>query len=240
MQTSSQKGEGHRARLRRKFLRGGLQGFLDYEVIELLLTLNTPRRDCKESAKALMEKFSTLPAVLEASPEQLKSVKGVGDANIFGVKLIKEIAERYLEERIVERDVVRNREDLIAYLNHRIGNRNTECFSGIFLDAGNRVIASDILSEGSLTSSSVYPREVIKKALEHNAASLIFAHNHPSGDPLPSGMDIAVTRRLVFALGYVGIRVHEHLISARNQFYSFQENGYIDQFTREFERENDG
>ena len=239
MPAKANKGEGHRARLREKFLRGGLAGFLDYEVIELLLTLNTPRRDCKESAKALMEKFSTLQAVLEASPKELKTVKGVGDANILGVKLIKEIAERYLEKRIIERDVVRNRSDLIAYLNTWIGNRNKECFAGIFLDAKNRVIASDILSSGSLTVSSVYPREVIKKALEYNAASLIFAHNHPSGDPQPSGRDIAITRRLVFALGYVGIRVHEHLISVGDQFYSFQENGYIDQFTSEFEKGND-
>lgn len=236
MPAPANKREGHRARLREKFLSGGLAGFLDYEVIELLLTLNTPRRDCKESAKALMEKFSTLQAVLEASPEQLKTVKGVGDANILGVKLIKEIAERYLEKRIIERDVVKNQNDLVAYLNTWIGNRSKECFAGIFLDVKNRVIASDILSTGSLTVSSVYPREVIKKALEYNAAALIFAHNHPSGDPQPSGRDVAITRRLVMALGYVGIRVHEHLISVGDEFYSFQENGYIDQFTSEFEK----
>lgn len=232
------KGEGHRQRLKQKFFAGGLAGFLDYEVIELLLILNTPRRDCKDSAKALLKRFKSLQAVFEADPEELQQVKGVGKVNVLGLKLIKEIAERYLEKKIIAQNVVKNPQDLISYLHHSIGNKGKEYFAGIFLDAKNRVLASEILFTGTLTSSSVYPREVIIKALHHRAATIIFAHNHPSGDISPSPGDIAITRRLVFALSYVGIIVHEHLITGGDDFYSFHEHGYIDKFKKEYENSN--
>ena len=232
------KGDGHRQRLKQKFLTGGLAGFLDYEVIELLLILNTPRRDCKDCAKELLRKFKTLQSVFEADPEELQQVKGVGKANVLGLKLVKAVAERYLEKRIIAKDVVKNPEDLIKYLHHSIGNKDREYFAGIFLDAKNRVLASEILFTGTLTSSSVYPREVIIKALHHKAATIIFAHNHPSGDVSPSPGDIAITRRLIFTLSYVGIVVHEHVITGGDDFYSFHENGYIDKFKKEFERTN--
>lgn len=231
------KGEGHRKRLREKFMAGGLGGFLDYEIIELLLTLNTPRRDCKESAKALLKRFKTLHGVFEANPEELSRVKGVGPANIFGLKLIKAVADRYLEKKIVSRDVIANSRDLRDYLSHAIGGKNREVFAGVFLDAKNRVNAMDILFEGTLTMSSVYPREIIVKALEHRAAAIIFAHNHPSGDISPSPEDIAITRRLVFACRYVGLTVHEHLITGDTGFYSFAEQGYIAEFNREFDKD---
>ncbi|MCK5508420.1 MAG: DNA repair protein RadC [Desulfobacterales bacterium] len=238
MANLAHKGEGHRQRLKQKFFAGGLAGFLDYEVIELLLILNTPRRDCKDCAKELLRKFKTLQSVFEAEPEELQQVKGVGKANVLGIKLIKEVAERYLEKRIIAKDVVKNPQDLIKYLYYSIGNKEREYFAGIFLDAKNRVLASEILFTGTLTSSSVYPREVITKALQHKAATMIFAHNHPSGDVSPSSGDIAITRRLVFALSYVGIVVHEHLITGGDDFYSFHENGYIDKFKKEYEISN--
>lgn len=231
-----EKSEGHRKRLREKFLQNGLGGFLDYEVIELLLTLNTPRRDCKDSAKELINRFKTLQGVFEANPEELSRVKGVGLANIFGIKLIKEVADRYLQRKIVNRDVISNSDDLVRYLDNAIGHRNREVFAGVFLDAKNRVAAFEILFQGTLTMSSVYPREVIVKALEHRAASIIFAHNHPSGDFSPSPEDIAITRRLVFACRHVGITVHEHVITGDAGFYSFADHGYIAEFNREFEK----
>jgi len=230
------KGDGHRKRLREKFIQNGLAGFLDYEVIELLLTLNTPRRDCKESAKELLKRFKTLQGVFEANPEELSRVKGVGQSNILGLKLIKDVADRYLQKKVVNRDVITNSSDLILYLKSSIGQRTREVFAGVFLDAKNRVNAFDILFEGTLTMSSVYPREVIMKALEHRAASVIFAHNHPSGDFSPSPEDIAITRRLVFACRHVGITVHEHVITGDNGFYSFADHGYIAEFNREFEK----
>jgi len=229
---------GHRQRLRERFLAGGLDGFLDYEVIELLLTLNTPRKDCKESAKTLLKKFHTFQGVIEARPEDLQAVQGVGPANILGLKLVHAAAERYRKQKIVQKDVVKNSTDLLSYLHHSIGNKDREYFAGIFLDAKNRVIAADILFTGTLTSSAVYPREVILKAVRHNAASVIFAHNHPSGDAEPSREDIKTTRKLFFALGYTGITVHEHLIAGKDSFYSFHENGFIEQFKKAFQMEN--
>ncbi|MFH1156845.1 MAG: DNA repair protein RadC [Pseudomonadota bacterium] len=227
--------DGHRRRLREKFLESGLSGFHDYEVIELLLTLNTPRRDCKESAKELLRRFKTLQGVLEAAPGELTRISGVGPANIFGLKLVREVAERYQKKRLMVRDSIRNSGDLLVYLNQSIAHRTKEVFAGIFLDARNRVLAADILFEGSLTASSVYPREVIVRALEHRAASVMFAHNHPSGDALPSAEDISVTKRLVFALRHVGIVVHEHMIIGRDSSYSLADHGCIAQFNREFD-----
>lgn len=234
--SSKHKSEGHRKRLREKFLQNGLSGFLDYEVIELLLTLNTPRRDCKDSAKDLLKRFKNLQGVFEANVEELERVKGVGPSNIFGIKLIKEVADRYLEKKIINKKIIGNSQDLMDYLKHAIGQKTREVFAGVFLDAKNRVNAMEILFEGTLTMSSVYPREVIVKALEHRAAAVIFAHNHPSGDTSPSSEDIAITKRLVFACRYAGIIVHEHVITGDTGFYSFADKGYIAEFNKDFEK----
>ncbi|MBC2705934.1 DNA repair protein RadC [Desulfobacula sp.] len=233
--SSTHKGEGHRKRLRDKFLESGLQGFHDYEVIELLLSLNTPRKDCKQSAKLLLKRFKTFQAVLAASHESLCEIQGVGPANSLGIRLIKEVADRYLEARIISKDVVQNPNDLMEYLNHTIGHKTKEVFAGIFLDAKNRVLTSKILFTGTLTTSSVYPREVIISALQHNAAAVIFAHNHPSGDVEPSESDIQITRKLFFALKYVGIILHEHIIIGNEGFYSFAAQGLISKFNKEFD-----
>ncbi|MCP4023468.1 MAG: DNA repair protein RadC [Desulfobacteraceae bacterium] len=232
------KGEGHRKRLRKKFLESGLNGFHDYEVIELLLSLNTPRKDCKQSAKKLLARFKTFQAVLEARAEDLAQVEGVGSINSIGIRLIKEVADRYLTAKIVSRDVVQNPDDLFEYLRHTIGHKTKEVFVGIFLDAKNRVLTSEILFTGTLTSSAVYPREVIIKALQHNAAAVIFAHNHPSGDVDPSSNDFAITKKLLFALKYVGIILHEHLITGNKDFYSFAKAGVISKLNKEFEEYN--
>jgi len=233
------RGQGHRKRLREKFLSSGLAGFHDYEVIELLLSLNTPRKDCKPSAKLLMERFKTFQGVLEAGLEDLCRVHGVGRANSLGIQLIKAVSDRYLTAKILSRDVVKNQEDLMDYLNHIIGNKAKEYFVGIFLDAKNRVLASEILFSGSLTGSSVYPREVIIHALGHKAAAVIFAHNHPSGDVSPSKSDFQITKKLCFALKSVGIMVHEHIITGTEGFFSFAAKGLISKFNNEFDQIND-
>ncbi len=201
--------------------------------------MNTPRKDCKQSAKLLLKQFKTFQGVLEASTEDLCQVKGVGIANSQGIHLIKAVADRYLQARIISKDVVKNSEDLMDYLNHIIGYKAKEHFIGIFLDAKNRVLASEILFSGSLTSSSVYPREVIIHALQHKAAAVIFAHNHPSGDISPSKSDLQITKNLCFALHYVGIIVHEHIITGNEGFYSFEARGLISKFNQEFEQSNE-
>jgi DNA repair protein RadC len=229
------KGAGHRQRLRERFLTGGLDGFLDYEVIELLLTLGTPRKDCKEAAKTALTRFKTFQGVLEASVEELREIPGIGPINSFGIKLAKAVSERYLAKKVIGKDAVTNSRELFNYLNTSIRDKTRECFMVIFLDSKNRVIAMEALSEGTLTASSVYPREVIKAALQHHAAALIFAHNHPSGEPRPSAEDLAITRQLVFAGRIMGITVHEHLIIGDSRYFSFADQGHMARLNSEFE-----
>lgn len=233
-----QKGEGHRQRLRDKFLNSGLSGFHDYEVIELLLTLATPRKDCKDAAKAALIRFKTLQGVLEATPKALYEIPGIGPKNVFGVKLIKAVADRYLEKRLICKDPLNNSKELFDYLYHSIRDKNRECFSIVFLDAKNKVIATETLFEGTLTASSVYPREVVLAALDHHAAALIFAHNHPSGDPMPSSEDVSITRRLIFACKVIGITVHEHIVIGDNQYFSFADEGYIARMNHEYDAQS--
>lgn len=236
---TAHKGDGHRKRLREKFLAAGLSGFHDYEVIELLLTLATPGKDCKEAAKAALEQFKTLQGVFEASPEELCTIPGLGPNNILGLRLIKAAADRYLEKKILDRDPISNSKALFDFLRLTVRDLPKEHFIAVFLDAKNRVIEVDTLFEGTLTGSSVYPREVVAAALRHHAAAVIFAHNHPSGDPRPSGEDFAVTRKLIFACGSVGVTVHEHLIIGDRGFFSFADEGHIARLKTEFERLED-
>jgi len=236
--TETHKGEGHRKRLRDKFLASGLSGFHDYEVIELLLTIGTPRKDCKDAAKAAIRRFKTLQGVLEASVKELCEVEGIGPKNLFGIKLIKAIADRYLEKKLINKDPITNSKELFDFLYHDLGDKNRECFKVIFLDAKNRVVSTETLFRGTLTASSVYPREVIRAALDHHAAALIFAHNHPSGDPKPSTDDISITRQLLFACRVMGITVHEHVIIGDSSYFSFADHGHIARMNREYEMEN--
>jgi DNA repair protein RadC len=237
MKTEPHKGEGHRARLREKFLESGLAGFHDYEVIELLLTLGTPRKDCKDAAKAALKKFKTFQGVCEASPAELCDIKGIGPKNLIGIKLIKAVSDRYLRKKIINTDPINSSRDLVGYLTHTLRDKNEEAFKAVYLDAKNRVIAAETLFRGTLTSSAVYPREVIRAALENRAAALIFAHNHPSGDLEPSPEDIAITRKLVFACRTMGITVHEHLIIGNSGYFSFADQGYIARMNHEYDND---
>jgi len=229
------KGEGHRQRLRERFLNAGLDGFQDYEVIELLLTLGTPRKDCKDMAKAALSRFKTLQGVMEASSHELCEVDGIGPKNALGLKLIKAVSDRYLEKKLINKSPVNNSKELFDYLYHSIRDKTREHFKIIFLDSKNRVISTETHSKGTLTASSVYPREVVDSALRHKAAALIFAHNHPSGDPKPSAEDIAITRQLVFSGKVMGITIHEHIIIGDNRYYSFADQGHIARMGREFD-----
>lgn len=228
------KGAGHRQRLRERFLESGLDGFHDYEVIELLLTLGMPRKDCKDAAKAALTRFKTLQGVLEAPEHELCEIDGIGPRNSLGLKLIKAISDRYLEKKLISKNPVNNSKELFDYLYHSIRDKSREYFKIIFLDSKNRVISTETHSKGTLTASSVYPREVVYSAIRHKAAALIFAHNHPSGDPKPSAEDISITRQLVFAGRVMGIIVHEHIIIGDNCYYSFADHGHIAQMGRDF------
>lgn len=233
--TKEHKGAGHRKRLRDKFLKSGLSGFHDYEVIELLLTLGTPRKDCKQVAKDLLKRFKTLQGVFAASPRELNDVKGIGPKNQLGLRLIKAVSDRYLNAAVLNKDPINNSKALVSYLTANMRDKHRECFKVVYLDAKNRVLDMETLFRGTLTASSVYPREVVRSALDHHAAALIFAHNHPSGDPQPSKEDLAITRQLVFACRLMGIHVHEHVIIGQDNYFSFADQGYLRRMDQEYE-----
>jgi DNA repair protein RadC len=230
---ASHNGEGHRRRLRERFLRSGLSGFHEYEIIELLLTLGTPRKDCKQAAKEALKKFKTLPAVLEASPAQLTEIKGIGPKSLIGLKLIKAVADHYLEAKVINKGPINNSRELFDFLFHQFREKKRECFHILFLDAKNKIITSETIFEGTLTASNVYPREVVRLALDHHAAALILVHNHPSGDPQPSAEDMAITRRLLAACDLMEITVHEHIVIGNNRYYSFSDHGDMRRLRRE-------
>jgi len=227
--------EGHRRRLREKFIRSGISGFHDYEIVELLLTLGTPRKDCKQQAKEAMRKFKTLRGVLEAPTEELQEINGVGPHNVFGIKLFQEISERYLKERIIGKKIqLKSSKEVYNYLFQSMQKDKKEIFKVMFLDGKNRLVEVEALFEGSLTSSVVYPREIMKKAIKYNAASLIFVHNHPSGDPDPSSSDKDITKELVFAGHLMQIKVLDHIIIGDNKYFSFADGGLIEEYDLNF------
>ena len=219
-------GEGHRKRLRERFLQSGLDGFLDYEIIELLLTLGTPRRDCKQQAKEAVEKFEGLSGVIDSTFEELQQVKGIGPSNAFGIKLFKAISERYAKEKITPSILLDSPQSVFEYLKEKIGKEKKEHFVIICLDTRNNLIFDDV-SVGTLNASLVHPREVFQRAILNNSSHVIIAHNHPTGDPSPSGDDITTTKRLVESGKILGIFVADHIIVAHNSFVSLKQKGFI-------------
>jgi DNA repair protein RadC len=225
---------GHRERLRQKFLTHGLEKLTDEEIIELLLTLATPRRNCKQIARDALRRFDGLAGVLEAPLDKLQQVSGIGPKNALGLKLVHEVARKFLKERLKGRRFISSSKEVYDYLLHSLRDLKKEVFKVIYLNGRNEVIQVETLFEGSLTSSAVYPREVIKQALDHHAAAMVFAHNHPSGDPTPSTQDFAITRDLFLAGKIMGIQVLDHLIIGRNGYHSFADQGHIRQWETEY------
>ncbi|HSH12826.1 MAG TPA: DNA repair protein RadC, partial [Desulfurivibrionaceae bacterium] len=222
------KGAGHRQRLRDKFFNRGPEALTDGEILELLLTLGTPQRDCKETARGALVEFGSLPAVLEAAPSELQKIKGIGPSNSFAIHLIQAVARRYLQERCRKRNYLGSSGAAADYLIHEMCGLKKEIFKVIFLDAAHAVIDCQTLSEGTLSSNTVYPRELIKLALEQNAAALVIAHNHPSGNLTPSADDLSLTRHLLRACRLVNINLLDHLIiGAGATSFSFADQGLM-------------
>jgi DNA repair protein RadC len=229
-QRTDERNKGHRRRLQQRFLKGGLQGFLDHEVVELLLTLGTPRKDCKKPAREAMKKFKILRRVLEASEDELQEIEGIGPRNIFGIKLVREVSRRFLRERMMSRPVCHSSREVFDYLYHTLRDARKEKFKAIFLDAKNQIIEEETFFEGTVDTSAVYPREILKNALRYNASAVIFAHNHPSGDPEPSESDREITKELVFASGTMQMKVLDHIIIGNNRYFSFADHGLIEDY----------
>jgi len=231
---SSDTAEGHRKRLREKFIKGGLAGFHDYEIIELLLTLGSPRKDCKPQAKEAIRRFKTLRGVLEATPEELQQIDGIGSHSTFGIKLVQEVAREFLKEKIIDKPIYKSSQEIFDYLYHSMRDLKKELFKVIYLNSQNQIIEIADLFEGTVTSSSVSPRQVVESAIKHNAASLIFVHNHPSGNPEPSGNDKEITRNLVYAGSIMQIKVLDHIIIGENRYFSFAGEGLIEEYELDF------
>ena len=218
--------EGHRKRLREKFLEFGLSGFLDYEIVELLLTLGTPRKDCKAIAKEDIKNFKTLKGVLDADVSELTTINGIGMSNVLGIILFRAISEQYSKEKISPKILLNSSKLVAEYLQTKIGNKKEEHFMILYFDTRNKLINEEI-SIGTLNASLVHPREVFKKAIKDNIAQIIVAHNHPSGDPNPSEEDISTTNRLIEVGKLVGISIIDHLVITLNDYFSFKEKGII-------------
>lgn len=224
---SIQSTTGHYANMRNRFVHNGLNGFLDYEVIELLLKLSDNRRDQKNTAKRLIKQFKSLKGVLSASNSDLLNIEGIGPSNIFGLKFVHAVADRYLKDNVIEENFIRSSNDVIQYLTYNLRDRNREAFLIIYLNGRNQILEIEQLFEGSLTSSAVYSREVIKGILQKDAASIILVHNHPSGNPNPSKEDQKITKKLIDACKSIDVTVHDHIIIAGNNHTSFVERGLI-------------
>lgn len=221
------KGAGHRERLRDKYLTRGLDGFTDAEVLELLLSFGTPRTDCKEPAKQLLEHFGSLSAVLEAPAPALQTIHGVGPKNGFALGFVQAVARRYLKDRLHGKRYLHSSHEVREYLEHSMRGLKKEVFTVIYLDSSHAILDSEVIAEGTVNVNTVYPRELVMRALTVHAAALIIAHNHPSGSLTPSSQDIHLTRSLYLICSYMQIQLLDHLIIGDGA-YSFADNGVIE------------
>lgn len=230
------RGEGHRVRLRERFIEGGIDRFSDEEVVEFLLTLGTPRKDVKLQAREAIKRFGSLSGALSAPISELTEIRGIGPKNALYLSLVHQIAGRYLRDKIKGSIFFNSSKAVYDFLFHSMRDLKREIFKVILLNRKNELIMDQDVFLGSLTGSAVYPREVMTLALEKKAASLVFVHNHPSGDPSPSPEDRDLTRSLVWCSRLLMIQVLDHIIIGNNTYYSFADEGLINLFLKEFDQ----
>ena len=220
---------GHRRRLRERFLKAGVEGLADYELVELLLTLAIPRSDVKKPSKALIAQFGNLRGILDAPLEDLQHVKGIGTVTPVALRIIRAAAVLYLQQAAEGAESLADPERLSAFWRMRLGALRYEVFEVAYLDAGQRLLRDgvDRLEEGTTDRATVYPRRVVEAALRRGAVALVLAHNHPSGDIEPSAQDKTLTRAIVLAGETVGLRIIDHLIISRDAAFSFRKAGLL-------------
>ncbi len=219
---------GHRQRLKERFLKSGLVGFQDYEIIELLLTLVIPYRDVKPQAKESIRRFKNLRGFLEAAPEELQQIKGIGPHSAFSIQVMQSVAREFLKQKSIEKEFCTSSQEIYDYFYHSMRDLRKEVIKVIYLNSQNQIIEIKDLSQGTVDSSYVYPREVIEGALRCNAVSLVLVHNHPSGNPEPSTSDKELTRNLTYLGSMMQIKLLDHIIIGDNKFYSFAGDGWIE------------
>lgn len=213
---------GHRQRLRERFLEAGSDALADYELLELLLFRAISRRDVKPLAKALIARFGSFAEVVAARPERLREIEGLGEAAIGEIKIVEAAAQRLAKGVLKKRATLSSFLDVLDYCRAAMAYADREEFRILFLDKRNALIADEIQGVGTVDHTPVYPREVVRRALELGASALILAHNHPSGDATPSVADIRMTRDIIAIAHPFGISVHDHLIVGRNSHASFK------------------
>ena len=218
---------GHRKRLRERFLKGGADALADYELLEMILFPAKPMGDVKPMAKDLLAKFKSFGGVLHAQIDALLAVGGVNEAAVVAIKVAKAASERLLKEEFSDKPIMKSWTQLLDYCRIHIGHNAHEEFHVLFLDNKLQLIADERQQRGTVNHTPVYPREVVKRALELGASSLILAHNHPSGDVNPSKEDIEITKLIIAAAKPLGIEVHDHLIIGAKKHFSFKSKGII-------------
>lgn len=220
---------GHRQRLRDRFLKSGLGGFADYEVVELLLTLAIPRSDVKQPAKALIARFGNLRAILDAPIDEMRAISGIGSVTPIALHIIKAAATLYLQQSGEGRDSLADPARLSDFWRLRIGALTNEVFEVAYLDSAHCLLRDGVekLEEGTIDRAAVYPRRVIEAALRRGAAALVLAHNHPNGNVTPSEHDKVLTRAIVLAAETVHLKVVDHLIVSVQETFSFRKAGLL-------------
>lgn len=214
--------QGHRARLKAKFRRSGAEALADYEMLELLLFRSIPRKDTKPIAKRLIAKFGSFAEVLNASAQRLREVSGVGEATITDLQVVTASARLMLSENVREKPLLSSWSSVLEYCKAAMAFEEREQFRVLFLDKKNKLIADEVQNQGTVDHTPVYPREVVKRALELSATALILVHNHPSGDPTPSRADVDMTKKVDEVAASLGITVHDHIIIGRDGHLSMK------------------
>lgn len=214
--------QGHRGRLRNRLLERGPGALADYEVLEMLLFFAFKTGDTKPLAKALINRFGSFAAVLAAPQQELLETPGLGEHSVSALKLVQDAALRLARAEVAEQPVLNNWERLLDYLNAAVSRERIEQFRILFLDSKNRLIADEAQARGTVNHTPVYPREVLRRALELHATALILVHNHPSGDPTPSAADIEMTAEIRRAAQVFSVVVHDHLIIGNGRHFSFR------------------
>jgi DNA repair protein RadC len=212
---------GHRARVKEKFLKSP-SSLQDYELLELSLFWALPRKDTKPIAKQMLSDLKNLAGIIYADSDKLLSIEGVTQGMLVNFTVIREFLDRVLKQNIINTHVLNSWNALIEYLQTSMGSMKTEQFRIIFLNSKNIIVADELQSLGTVDQTSLYPREVVKRALFHEATAIILVHNHPSGDPKPSKADVELTKEVVQACATFNITVHDHVIISKKRFFSFK------------------
>ncbi len=218
---------GHRQRLKDKLIRSDMSNLHDYEILELLLFYSIPRKDVKPIAKNLLSEFGSIGKILSTPSEKLSKTIGLGQTTIILFKVVREIINNVTKEQIMKRPIIKSWDKLIEYVRSNIGYKNTENLHTLYLNHKNILIADKVYDHGTVNTVSIYPREIVKFALFHDASSIILVHNHPSGVTEPSKADLALTKAAQEALNTINVTLLDHIIISSNSYFSFKRNNLL-------------